>query len=118
VHPEAGGWQLHNKIVSLGEGTNCPSGTDVRAADAPGSCGTDITATPPSPSPHPTHTHHPKPTRRPTPGVHPGPLPGTGLRDVALATPAAMLLLGGGGAMLMIRHNRAGDLMLSQFSSD
>ncbi|MEV6977003.1 hypothetical protein [Kitasatospora sp. NPDC093806] len=98
-----GGQQLVNRVVSLGDGSNCPaaSARSVRAARAAadgsaggGSCTTSSTVNPPKPSPSPK----PSPTG--------GPLPPTGSGGSGSAGLVAALALAAGGLLIALRRSR------------
>ncbi|MFD4894141.1 hypothetical protein ACFWNL_27665 [Kitasatospora sp. NPDC058397] len=100
VKSDAGGKRLDNRVVSLGDGSNCPASTNrslrsAREVPEPsattgGPCATSITVNPSQPSPSPTG----------------GPLPPTGSDPMPLAGLAAFAMLAAGGLLLTLRRSR------------
>ncbi|WP_371522475.1 hypothetical protein [Kitasatospora sp. NBC_01300] len=100
VKSDAGGKRLDNRIVSLGDGSNCPASPNRSrrsaqevpepSATTGGPCATGITVNPSQPSPSPTG----------------GPLPPTGSDPMPLAGLAAFAMLAAGGLLLTLRRTR------------
>ncbi|MFF3008383.1 hypothetical protein ACFVTF_36940 [Kitasatospora sp. NPDC057940] len=100
VKSDAGGKRLDNRIVSLGDGSNCPASPNRSrrsaqevpepSATTGGPCATSVTVNPSQPSPSPTG----------------GPLPPTGSDPMPLAGLAAFAMLAAGGLLLTLRRTR------------